>query len=296
MPDYRHDLLFGVFLSPAVADMPATMENVRLAESLGLDLVGMQDHPYHPGFADTPTLLTRVALATRKITVFPDVASLPLRGPVTLASWAATLAEISGGRVRARPRLRRAPGRDRRARRPVLDTGPAGPGAGRGRRVVRGLLDGRPGHTVEGEFYRLRDAPPILGRPFDVPLWLGGYRPRTLNLIGLPRRRLDPVLGLHGPGRDGRRVAADRRGGHRRRTRPGGRPPPLQPGRRVLARRFGRVLHGPPKVWADQLAELALELGVSGFVLSSGRPADIELFAREVVPAVREEVNRARST
>ncbi|MCP2338097.1 LLM class flavin-dependent oxidoreductase [Actinomadura rupiterrae] len=296
MPDYRHDLLFGVFLSPAVADMPATMENVRLAESLGLDLVGMQDHPYHPGFADTPTLLTRVALATRKITVFPDVASLPLRGPVTLASWAATLAEISGGRVALGLGSGAHQGGIAALGGPSWTPGQQVQALDEAVRVVRGLLDGRPGHTVEGEFYRLRDAPPILGRPFDVPLWLGGYRPRTLNLIGCLADGWIPSSAYMGPGEmaaaspliDEAATAAGRDPAAVRRLY--NLDGVFSPGA------SGGFLHGPPKVWADQLAELALELGVSGFVLSSGRPADIELFAREVVPAVREEVNRARST
>jgi hypothetical protein len=56
-------------------------------------------------------------------------------------------------------------------------------------------------------------------------------------------------------------------------------------------------LVGPPKQWADQLTELALELGVSGFVLAPpGHDVDRELrtFAEEVAPLIRAEVDGAR--
>jgi hypothetical protein len=57
-------------------------------------------------------------------------------------------------------------------------------------------------------------------------------------------------------------------------------------------------LQGPPHAWAQQLTELALAQGISGFVLYRVGSADIiKQFAAEVAPAVREAVaaERARS-
>lgn len=51
----------------------------RAAETAGLDLIGIQDHPYQPRFLDTWTLLATIAGQTERVRLFPDVACLPLR-------------------------------------------------------------------------------------------------------------------------------------------------------------------------------------------------------------------------
>jgi hemerythrin-like domain-containing protein len=58
----------------------------------------------------------------------------------------------------------------------------------------------------------------------------------------------------------------------------------------------GGFLEGPPRLWIEQLTELALEQGMSGFLLMpSGNPVDdLRRFAEEVAPGVREAVERAR--
>ncbi len=56
----------------------------------------------------------------------------------------------------------------------------------------------------------------------------------------------------------------------------------------------GGFLAGPPAVWAEQLAELTLRHGISGFVLGTDARPDIERFAQEVAPRVRELVSAAR--
>ncbi|MCW2806968.1 MAG: class flavin-dependent oxidoreductase [Marmoricola sp.] len=51
MPDYGHDLQFGIFPSPGAAAAEQTLELALLAEVSGLELVTLQDHPYqarHP--------------------------------------------------------------------------------------------------------------------------------------------------------------------------------------------------------------------------------------------------------
>ena len=49
MPDYGHDLQFGIFPSPDAAAAERTLELAQLAEVSGLDLVSVQDHPYQAG-------------------------------------------------------------------------------------------------------------------------------------------------------------------------------------------------------------------------------------------------------
>src|SRR5262249_43330333 len=54
-------------------------------------------------------------------------------------------------------------------------------------------------------------------------------------------------------------------------------------------------LDGPPDQWAEDLAGLALEYGISGFIVMGDDPATIQRFGQEVVPAVRELVAAERS-
>ena len=48
MPDYGHDLLFGVFVPPLAQQADAVLALARRADEAGLDLVSVQDHPYNP--------------------------------------------------------------------------------------------------------------------------------------------------------------------------------------------------------------------------------------------------------
>jgi hypothetical protein len=59
----------------------------------------------------------------------------------------------------------------------------------------------------------------------------------------------------------------------------------------------GRGLHGPSELWADTLASWATELGFDTFVFwpTDSSPAQAELFAREVLPAVRDRVADQRT-
>src|SRR4051812_48869845 len=98
MPDYRHDLQVGVFLTPVAAQAAGVVELSKLADVVGLDIVSFQDHPYQPSFLATWTLLSVVAAETTNVRVAPNVANVPLRPPVVLAKSAASLDILSGGR------------------------------------------------------------------------------------------------------------------------------------------------------------------------------------------------------
>src|ERR1700761_9131356 len=99
MPDYGHDLLFGVFVPPSAQQADAVLALAQRADEAGLDLVSVQDHPYNPQFLDAWTLLTAIAVATARVRVFPNVANLPLRPPAMLARQAATLDILRGCRA-----------------------------------------------------------------------------------------------------------------------------------------------------------------------------------------------------
>ncbi len=90
---------FGVFPVPETEKVQQLVEQVLLADRLGLDLVGIQDHPYQRRHLETWTLLSYLAGRTERVRLFPDVANLPLRRPALLAKAAASLDVLSGGRV-----------------------------------------------------------------------------------------------------------------------------------------------------------------------------------------------------
>lgn len=89
---------FGLQLAPTTAGPDTIRDLGRLADQEGLDLLGIQDHPYASDQLDAFSLLGTVLAETERLRVFPDVASLPLRGPAMLAKASASLDLLSGGR------------------------------------------------------------------------------------------------------------------------------------------------------------------------------------------------------
>jgi hypothetical protein len=287
MPDYGHDLLFGVFLPPLAQQADAVLELARRADEAGLDMVSVQDHPYNPQFLDTWTLLTTIAAATSRVRVFPNVANLPLRPPAMLAREVATLDILSGGRaelgigagafwdaIEAMGGPRRSPGESVAALREAIG-------------VIRALWTSGRGVRLTGDHYSLHGAKPGPFPVHDIGIWVGSYKERMLRLTGeladgwLPSSPYAPPEQLAGMNAIIDRAASD-----------AGRAP--RDVRRLynisgsFAGSGSEFLQGPPKVWAEQLTGLALDEGISGFILTVNDTQTIDQFAAEVVPAVRE--------
>ena len=83
---------------PATAELDRIRELVRTADDVGLDVVGVQDHPYQARFLDTWSLIPSLLAETSRVSMFTDVANLPLRPPAMMAKAAASLDVLSGGR------------------------------------------------------------------------------------------------------------------------------------------------------------------------------------------------------
>src|SRR2546428_11784474 len=97
--DFGRPIQFGYFVLPDTMRPLRPLQLAIRAEELGIDVIGIQDHPYQRRFYDTWTLLTAIAMRTNRVSVFPDVANLPLPPPAMLAKAAGSLDVLSGGRV-----------------------------------------------------------------------------------------------------------------------------------------------------------------------------------------------------
>ena len=174
----------GVFVVPDARDPEQTIERIVAADRAGLDLVGIQDHPYQRRFFDTWTLLSYVAARTERITLLPDVINLPLRQPAVLAKAAASLDVLSGGRVElglgagafwdaveAMGGPRRSPGESVDALEEAM-------------RIIRSYLDMEKSVRLDGRYYRAAGAKPGPAPVHRIGLWVGAYRPRMLRLTG----------------------------------------------------------------------------------------------------------------
>lgn len=298
MTDYGHDLLFGAFVTPLAADARRVVEIARVADRAGLDLVTFQDHPYQPAFLDTSTLLAYVAAATERVRLSANVANLLLRPPAVLARAAATLDILSGGRFE----LGLGAGGFREAAAAMgarlLTPGQAVDALREAIGVIRAIWDvGTPGGIrIQGEHYTLAGAKRGPRPAHDVAIWIGAYGPRMLALTGelgdgwLPTfEYLERAGGL---------AAGNARIDDA--ARAAGRDPAAV--RRLLnlmGARFDSassgLLDGPPEAWVDQIAALALDHGVSAFIVGGDDPVALERYAAEVAPAVREIVARERA-
>lgn len=297
MSDYGHELLFGVFVTPVAQPAMQAVELAMVADRAGLDLVTLQDHPYQPRFYDTWTLLSYVAARTKDIRVSGNVLNLPLRDPAMLARAAASLDRLSSGRfemgigtgafwdaIEAMGGRRLTPGQSIQALEEAIA-------------IMREIWNTgeQSGVRVRGEFYTVDGAKRGPAPVHEIGVWVGAYKPRLLKMTGrLGDGWLPSLAYLPGGPSDLAEMNAHIDDG----AAQAGREPRAV--RRLLnvAGQFGTtkrgLLQGPPEQWVEELAELTLEYGISGFILASDDAGTIERFAAEVAPAVREIVSRGR--
>ena len=174
---------FGLNVDPNTGGLAIAARITAIADSSGLEYVGIQDHPYNPEFVDTLSLITWLAARTSHVHFFPNVANLPLRPPAMLARQAATIDVLSGGRfelglgagafadgIAGMGGPRRTPGQARAALSEAID-------------IIRSSWAGEP-FSFEGTYY---DTPAVQPGPppaHDIGLWRGVIGPRAAQLVG----------------------------------------------------------------------------------------------------------------
>ena len=277
--DYGRPVKFGYFINPDATQPVRALEQAikaDVADVAGIDLIGIQDHPYQHRFHETWTLLSVIAARTSRVTLFPDVANLPLRPPAMLAKAAASLDLLSNGRVELGlgaggfwPAIKAMGG-------PARTAGESVSALEEAIEVIRLFWTGGRGLKFDGRFYQLAglNAGPVPAHAIGI--WLGAYRPRMLRLIGRAADGWVPSLGYLTPeqlGEAGARIDDA--------AREAGRDPSS----------IRRVLNVGADLTAEDFAALVLEHGFDTFITS---PDLGEAFIEDVVPKVRELVAEGR--
>jgi alkanesulfonate monooxygenase SsuD/methylene tetrahydromethanopterin reductase-like flavin-dependent oxidoreductase (luciferase family) len=286
---YGRPVELGLSIVPTSADLELARTLARRADELGLDVLGIQDHPYQWRFLETWSLVADLLARTERIRVFPDVANLPLRLLAMIAKQAASLDVLSGGRFElglgagAYWDAIAAMGGPVRTGREALET------LEDAIRVIRAFWSEERTIAVEGTHYSVRGLHPGPAPAHRIEIWLGVGKPRALALTGQVADGWVPSLfwatpelvpAMHRRIDDGAAAA--------------GRDPTQIPriynvGGTIADGPVRGLLQGPPSHWVETLTRFAEELGFDTFVFWPDEDplGQLDRFAQEVVPALR---------
>lgn len=284
-------MLIGVNVSPTSPEVDP-VACARLAEEVGFDFVSASDHLHSSAPTVEPwTLLSWIAGATSRVKVATRVLAVPYRHPAVVAKMAESLDRLSGGRLILglgggwSDEEFRAFGLDVPSPRQKVD------GLEEAITIIRGLWTER-GFSHRGQRYRT-DGAELEPKPdHRIPIWLGTYGPRALDLTGRLADGWIPTLELAPP--DQVRTMRER---VLATAREAGRQPEDITCVYNLDVRVDERAEPEPSVVngsADAVAERLLELAAIGFdamsFLPAGRGQDeqIDRLGREVLPILRE--------
>lgn len=297
MNDYLLDVRFGANVDPTANDPSWPLRLSLAIERTGLEYIGIQDHPYNSGFLDTWTLIATLLQATERVHIFPNVANLPLRPPVMLAKAAATLDVLSRGRVEL--------GLGAGAYREGIEA-MGGPGRSRSEsvealeeaiKIIRAFWSSARSLHFEGKHYTVKGAHPGPLPLHAIGLWLGSIGPRSLGVLGrladgwIPSSSYVPPEAL--PEKlqriDDSALEVGRQPQEIRRI--------YNVMGMITNGPMQGLFTGPVEYWVDELTCLVVEIGMDTFIYwpADDRMRQIELFAAEVMPAVKDQVAKVRS-
>jgi alkanesulfonate monooxygenase SsuD/methylene tetrahydromethanopterin reductase-like flavin-dependent oxidoreductase (luciferase family) len=285
-------LSFGVNIPTTVGPGVDPVGRARAAEDLGFDFVSASDHPCgtNPSY-ETWTMLTWVAARTSRVKVATRVLGLPYRPPPMVAKMAETLDRLSGGRLV----LGLGAGYSD-SELAAFGLGVPSPaekitGLKEALSIIRGLWSEQQ-FSFAGRRYRT-EAADIEPKPgHQIPIWLGTFGERALDLTGQVADGWVPSLGYAPPdalpAMRARVLAA---------AEAAGRDPEMLTCALNVEVHVGAEVDPQPDVIAGSPEQVAARL--AGFVaagfsafnflpLGSSVPGQIERIATEVVPALRE--------
>jgi alkanesulfonate monooxygenase SsuD/methylene tetrahydromethanopterin reductase-like flavin-dependent oxidoreductase (luciferase family) len=241
--------------------------------------------------------MATLAQATTRVRFFPNVANLPLRPPAMLAKAVATLDILSGGRIELGlgagaiwDAIAAMGGPSRSPRDAVEATEEA-------IAIIRAFWSETRSVRFTGRHYQVGGARPAPRPAHPIGIWLGAYGPRMLTLTGRLADGWVPSSSYAPPERlpemqqriDAAALAAGRQ------------PEDIRRVYNVMGRITSETPQGPfdrpASSWVVELTRLAVEVGMDTFIFwpTDDRLRQMQQFAAEVVPGVREAVARARA-
>ena len=297
-------VLFGLGLEYGVHQVNEMLGHARLADDAGLDIVSISDHPYFADRIDAYAELGFVLGATSNITGAVIMTNLLSRPAPILARTVTGLSTISGGRVvlgmgaggleeeivaLGVPRLSPA-ARVRALEEAIM--------------IVRALSGGGDPVTFDGEFYHVTELTPAAAP--TPPIWIGSLGPKALAVTG---RHADGWIPGHLADWRSTRVAESRPIVDEAAASAGRNPADVATIYNVSGRLTrvplpetrddeGRWIGGGVAQWIEELTFAVLEHGAAAFIylLAPGESISdttLNLWAHEVVPAVREAIAQA---
>ncbi|HET8672656.1 MAG TPA: LLM class flavin-dependent oxidoreductase [Thermoleophilaceae bacterium] len=281
-------LQLGLFVNPSAERYRETLAIVDAAERGGLDLIGIQDHPYQRRFLDTFALIANLLARTERLRFFPAVANLPLRHPAMLAKQAATLDVMSGGRFElglgagALPDRIATMGGPRLAARESVDA------LEEAIAILRAGFGGEEKVDFKGAHYELHGWQPGPAPAHRVGIWLGAYKPRMLRITGRLADGWLPSLGYMKPPQ----LAEARKRVDEAAERAGRDPADILglynvSGELTDGARGDGPLDGPPEHWVETLSSWAQNLSLGAVIMPAESLEQVERLINDVAPALR---------
>ncbi|CAO5184327.1 Luciferase-like monooxygenase [Frankia sp. AiPs1] len=283
-------LVFGA--GGAVAGLSAAelLDLAQGADELGYEVFSLSDHLHSTRPTVEPlTTLSWLAGQTRRIELVTNVLALPYRAPAVLAKTAETLDRLSGGRF-------------------VLGLGGGGydeefhafglPARTGGQKIqgqreaiaiLRGLWSGKP-TTLHGQEFSVNAAQIDPKSDHQIPIWLGSYGPQALALTGELADGWLPSIGRVGLGKAAQMRAAVLDAA----ARAGRDPASIVCATNVIVRVGARlpassgVVSGDVPEVIGHLVDI-VRVGFTALLLAVPTVRELELLARDVLPAVREQ-------
>ncbi|HEX6459238.1 MAG TPA: LLM class flavin-dependent oxidoreductase [Thermoleophilaceae bacterium] len=281
-------LKLGLFVNPSADSYGDAVAMVAAAEDGGLDLIGIQDHPYQRRFLDTFQLIGDLLARTERLSFFPDVANLPLRHPAMLAKQAASLDVMSGGRFELGLGAGALADRVATMGGPRRTPGEAVDALEEAISILRAGWSGEERVDFQGEHYPLSGWEPGPPPAHRISIWLGAYKPRMLRLTGRLADGWVPSLGYMKPD-----AVEEARGRIDEAAEKAGRDPAdvlgiyNVSGELTDGARGEGPLDGPPEHWVETLAGWAERLRLSAIILPAQSVEQVERLVADVVPGLR---------
>jgi alkanesulfonate monooxygenase SsuD/methylene tetrahydromethanopterin reductase-like flavin-dependent oxidoreductase (luciferase family) len=299
----NHKVRFGLGLENGVHQVSEMLRHARLADTAGLDVVSVSDHPYFAERLDAYAAVGFVLGATSTITGAVIMTNLLSRPAPILARTVTGLSTISRGRVvlglgagglweeivaLGVPRLSPA-ARVRALEEAIM--------------VVRALSGGGDPVTFDGEFYHVTGLTPAAAP--TPPIWIGSLGPKALAVTG---RHADGWIPGHLADWRSTQVAESRPIVDEAAASVGRNPADVDTIYNVSGRLAraplprtrddeGRWVGGGVTQWVEELTFAVLERAAAAFIYllppgDSISDTTLNLWAHEVVPAVREAIAR----